>query len=478
MKLFRRTLSADCNTPVQLFACLRGEQECFLFESAEGGEHWGRYSILGFAPAVVAVEKNNQLHIRYRNGSHKFSNIDMQTWLRSEVIAQTVPENADDLPFAGGAVGYFAYDMVYSFESGLKSDVSDTNTAAYMIIDRFVVMDSLRGIMHLCVIGDDTSIADIELDHMENSIAQAQTPTAMRLDADTSQTAAPTAHMPQQAYEKMVENAKEYILAGDIFQVVLSQRFSAPLTCDPLSIYRAVRHINPSPYLFYIHVDDTILIGSSPETLVKKEGKKAIVRPIAGTRPRGANDAEDKALEKELLADDKEIAEHVMLMDLGRNDLGRVCEFSSVQVSESMGIERYSHVMHIVSEVEGRLRDDIDALDLLAATFPAGTLSGAPKIRAMQIIREQESEPRGPYGGCIGHISFGGEDMDTAIIIRTAVIQDSTIYVQAGAGVVADSIPANEHQECVNKATAMFRSVALAQAQHQKQSKKDKGQAS
>ncbi len=478
MKLFRRTLSADCNTPVQLFACLRGEQECFLFESAEGGEHWGRYSILGFAPAVVAVEKNNQLHLRYRNGSHKFSDIDMQTWLRNEVIAQAVPENADDLPFTGGAVGYFAYDMVYSFEPGLKSDVSDTNTAAYMIIDRFVVMDSLRGIMHLCVIGDDTYIANIELDHMENSIAQAQTPTAMRLDADTSQTAEPTAHMPQQAYEKMVENAKEYILAGDIFQVVLSQRFSAPLTCDPLSIYRAVRHINPSPYLFYIHVDDTILIGSSPETLVKKEGKKATVRPIAGTRPRGANDAEDKALEKELLADKKEIAEHVMLMDLGRNDLGRVCEFGSVQVSESMGIERYSHVMHIVSEVEGTLRDDIDALDLLAATFPAGTLSGAPKIRAMQIIREQESEPRGPYGGCIGHISFGGEDMDTAIIIRTAVIQNDTIYVQAGAGVVADSIPANEHQECVNKATAMFRSVALAQAQHQKQSKNDRGQAS
>jgi len=476
VKLFRRTLSADCNTPVQLFAALRGEKECFLFESAEGGEHWGRYSILGFAPAVVAVEKNNQLHLRYRDGSHKFSDTDMQTWLRSEVIAQAVPENADDLPFAGGAVGYFAYDMVYRFESGLKSDVSDTNTAAYMIIDRFVVMDSLRGIMHLCVMGDDPYIANIELDHMENTIAQAQAPTAMRLDADTSQAAEPTAHMPQQAYENMVENAKEYILAGDIFQVVLSQRFSAPLTCDPLSIYRAVRHINPSPYLFYIHVDDTILIGSSPETLVKKEGKKAIVRPIAGTRPRGANDAEDKALEKELLADHKEIAEHVMLMDLGRNDLGRVCEFGSVQVSESMGIERYSHVMHIVSEVEGTLRDDIDALDLLAATFPAGTLSGAPKIRAMQIIREQESEPRGPYGGCIGHISFGGEDMDTAIIIRTAVIQDDTIYVQAGAGVVADSVPANEHQECVNKAAAMFRSVALAQSQSN--CEKDKGQAS
>jgi len=484
VKLFRRTLSADCNTPVQLFACLRGEKECFLFESAEGGEHWGRYSIIGFAPAVVAVEKNDQLHIRYRDGSHEVSDTDIQTWLRHEVIAQPVPEHADDLPFAGGAVGYFAYDMVYRFEPGLKSHAVDANTAAYMIVDRFVIMDSLHGVMHLCVMGDDEAIAGEQLDAMETTIAQTKVPEAMRLDADTSQTSEPKAHMPQKDYEAMVEEAKEYILAGDIFQVVLSQRFSAPLSCDPLTIYRAVRHINPSPYLFYLHVDDTILIGSSPEILVKKEGDKAIVRPIAGTRPRGATTFEDLVLEKELLADTKETAEHVMLVDLGRNDLGRVCEFGSVKVTDSMCIERYSHVMHIVSQVEGQLCKDIDALDLLAATFPAGTLSGAPKIRAMQIIHEQESEPRGPYGGCIGHISFGGEDMDTAIIIRTAVIQDNTIYVQAGAGIVADSVPGNEHQECVNKATAMFRSVTLAQSQHhgqndeQKHAQKNKGQAS
>jgi len=473
VKLFRRTLSADCNTPVQIFSCLRGERECFLFESAEGGEHWGRYSIIGFSPAAVAVEKDNQLHIRYRDDSHEISDIDIQTWLRNEVIAQAVPENADDLPFAGGAVGYFAYDMVYRFETGLKAHLSDDNTAAYMIVDRFVIMDSLRGIMHLCVLSDQQASAHEQLNAMETRITQAVTPDVMHLDADTSQTAEPKAHMPQKDYEAMVENAKEYILAGDIFQVVLSQRFSAPLACDPLSIYRAVRHINPSPYLFYLHVDDTILIGSSPEILVKKEGNKAIVRPIAGTRPRGTNLEHDIALEKELLADDKETAEHVMLVDLGRNDLGRVCEFGSVSVTDSMCIERYSHVMHIVSQVEGQLREGVDALDLLAASFPAGTLSGAPKIRAMQIIHEQESEPRGPYGGCIGHISFGGEDMDTAIIIRTAVIQNNTIYVQAGAGVVADSIPANEHQECVNKATAMFRSVALAQSQ--RKYKKDKG---
>jgi len=466
VKLFRRTLSSDCNTPVALFACLRGEHECFLFESAEGGEHWGRYSILGFAPATVAVEKQGALHLRHRDGQRETLASDMQGWLREHVIKQEVMQGADDLPFAGGAVGYFAYDMIHRFESGLKSNTPDTTLAAYMIVDRFVIMDSLHGVMHLCVLDDDEAHAHHLLESMEATIAHAQVPESMRLDVDIAAADLPQSHMSQHAYEAMVEEAKAYILAGDIFQVVLSQRFSAPLSCDPLSIYRAVRHINPSPYLFYLHVDDTILIGSSPEILVKKEGKRGIVRPIAGTRPRGNTQQQDLALEKELLADNKEIAEHVMLVDLGRNDLGRVSEFGSVQVTDSMCIERYSHVMHIVSQVEGTLRDDVDALDLLAATFPAGTLSGAPKIRAMQIIQEQESEPRGPYGGCIGHISFGGEDMDTAIIIRTAVIQDEMIYVQAGAGIVADSLPASEHQECVNKAMAMFRSVALAQSQH------------
>ena len=468
VKLFRRTLSADCSTPVQVFSGLRAQQEaCFLFESAEGGEHWGRYSIIGFDPAATAMEQDTQLTIRQRDGSEQHCTSDMQTWLRQQVIQQDIPEGADDLPFSGGAVGYFAYDMVYHFEEGLNAPAAHGNTAAYMLIDRFVILDSLHGVMHLCVLEDNEQQARPLLDSIEQAILDAPALPAMRLDVDTP-SAPPKPHMAQEAYEAMVTQAKEYILAGDIFQVVLSQRFSAPLQCDPLAIYRAVRHINPSPYLFYLHVGDTLLIGSSPETLVKKEGAKAIVRPIAGTRPRGHSSEEDFALEQELLADEKEIAEHVMLMDLGRNDLGRVCDYGSVKVSESMIVERYSHVMHIVSEVVGQLREDVDALDLLAATFPAGTLSGAPKIRAMQIIREQEQEPRGPYGGCIGHISYGGQDMDTAIIIRTAVIQNDTLYVQAGAGIVADSIPEQEHQECVNKASAMFRSVALAQSQPNK----------
>ena len=465
MKLFRRTLSADCNTPVALFACLRGEHECFLFESAEGGEHWGRYSILGFDPATVAVEKAGRLYLRHREQPNEVQDTDMLSWLRENVIQHDVMQGAEGLPFAGGAVGYFAYDMIHRFEDGLKTDIPDATLAAYMIVDRFVIMDSLHGVIHLCVLDQDKASAQTLLDNMEIAISRAHSPEAMRLDVDCSTAQVPQGHMSQADYEAMVLKAKAYILAGDIFQVVLSQRFSAALNCDPLTIYRALRHINPSPYLFYLHVDETILIGSSPEILVKKERNKGMVRPIAGTRPRGKTSEQDLALEQELLADSKEIAEHVMLVDLGRNDLGRVCEYGSVKVSESMCIERYSHVMHIVSQVEGALRSDVDALDLLAATFPAGTLSGAPKIRAMQIIQEQEAECRGPYGGCIGHISFGGEDMDTTIIIRTAVIQNETVFVQAGAGIVADSDPSKEHQECINKATAIFRALALAESQ-------------
>jgi len=470
VKLYRRTLSADCDTPVSVFARLRGSGNCFLFESAEGGEHWGRYSIIGFEPSHTAIEQQHALHVRPRGAEAvQQAGADILEWIRMEVIQRDATLYADDLPFTGGAVGYFAYDIIHRFEPGVPAHETEAPLAAFMLVDRFIVMDNLKGVMHLCVLDEDGDSADRLLDRITEQLQQNPTPEPMDLDSKAVQLAAGVTgvepHIPQSDYEAMVEKAKEYILAGDIFQVVLSQRFSTRLDCDPLAIYRAVRHINPSPYLFYLHIGDTILIGSSPEILVRKEDKRAIVRPIAGTRPRGQSDEEDQALEKDLLADTKELAEHVMLVDLGRNDLGRVCDFGSVHVSESMCIERYSHVMHIVSQVEGTLRDDVDALELLAATFPAGTLSGAPKIRAMQIIDELEPEARGAYGGCIGYISFGGKQMDTAIIIRTAVIRGGMVDVQAGAGIVADSKPASEHQECVNKATAMFRSVSLAQTQ-------------
>ncbi|HKI62405.1 MAG TPA: anthranilate synthase component I [Mariprofundaceae bacterium] len=464
LQLFRRELSADCETPLSIFARLKGKSNSFLFESAEGGEHWGRYSIIGFEPSCVALDLNGSLELQFRGGSTSTVEGDILGWLKTEVL-QATPCTADDLPFTGGAVGFLSYEMVRRFEpfDSRHEGQSDEPVAGILLIDRFVVFDGLRGTMTLCVRGIDAAAAEAELNAIESRLTGAGlSPMHLTMPASAS---APQAQMQQQEYEAMVNAAKEYILAGDIFQVVLSQRFSSPLACDPLSIYRAVRHINPSPYLFYVDIAGTTLVGSSPEILVRQEGRRAIVRPIAGTRPRGKTESEDLALENDLLSDTKELAEHVMLVDLGRNDLGRVCEFGSVAVSESMVVERYSHVMHIVSEVQGNLRDDVDCLDLLAATFPAGTVSGAPKIRAMQIIDELEPFQRGPYAGIVGYIAFGGEHMDTCIAIRTAVIRGDQVHVQAGAGIVADSVPTSEHHECVNKATAMFRAVALAESQ-------------
>jgi len=467
-RLYRRTLSADCVTPPAVFARLKHRGDCFLFESAEGGEQWGRYSILGISPACRAVEQEGRLLLNHRDGGHSVHEGGMCDWLRRHVLeAAYLP--VDDLPFAGGAVGYFGYEWVSGLEN-IPADLPDpvgAPASAFLLIDRFMVFDNLRGTLTCCVRlpeGRDDEATAV-LDRMQASLLEGDAARPMRLDANLSSLSLPDAQMSQADYEAAVVRAREYIHAGDIFQVVLSQRFGKRLACDMFDIYRAVRHINPSPYLFYLHIGDTALIGSSPEILVRREESRAVVRPIAGTRPRGATPDADAALEQELLADAKERAEHIMLVDLGRNDLGRVCTYGSVKVTELMVVERYSHVMHIVSQVEGKLRDDVDSLDLLAATFPAGTVSGAPKVRAMQIIHELEPVARGPYAGTVGYIGFGGQRMDTAIAIRTAVVHDGHVYVQAGAGIVADSVPEREHVECVNKAAAMFRAVALAEAQ-------------
>ncbi len=449
-RIFQRRRSADCDTPLSIHAAFeRAGGDGFLFESAEGGEHWGRYSIIGFDPARTVHETGGKLRIASRDGGESAREGRMIDWLRESILRREPPQGAASLPFAGGAVGWFGWDIVHDFEpTGVRRAPENEPVAAFMEIDRFIVFDNLAGQMTLCVVDEDEARAQATLDAIEALLDAAPRPKALRLDADEDAGAPePRAHLKPEEYMAMVERAKEYILAGDIFQVVLSQRFSAPLTCDTLSIYRAVRHINPSPYLFHLRIGETTLIGSSPEILVRKEGRRAIVRPIAGTRPRGKTSEEDLRLEAELLADEKERAEHVMLVDLGRNDLGRVCEYGSVRLTDSMVIERYSHVMHIVSQVEGKLREDVDALDLLAATFPAGTVSGAPKVRAMQIIEELERETRGPYAGCIGHLSYGGGRMDTAIAIRTAVARDGEIRIQAGAGIVADSDPESEHRE-------------------------------
>jgi len=468
LQLYRRTLSADCLTPPAVFARLLEQGDCFLLESAEGGERWGRFSILAISPACRAISAGGSTQLRHRDGSEERFDGDILQWLRQQVIAQPAPE-ADDLPFAGGAVGFFGYQLVSHFE-GIPADLPDpvgTPESAFLLVDRFMVFDNLRGTLTCCTRLPENAVDEAceVLDGMEQSLYKGEAAAAMNLDAADSACVSPDAQTTQADYEAAVSAAKEYILAGDIFQVVLSQRFSKELACSPFDIYRAVRYINPSPYLFYLHIGETILVGSSPEILVRKDGDRAIVRPIAGTRPRNQSPDEDAALAEELLHDTKELAEHVMLVDLGRNDLGRVCEYGSVELTESMVIERYSHVMHIVSQVEGRLRADADAIDLLAATFPAGTVSGAPKVRAMQIIHELEPVARGPYAGCVGYLGYGGERMDTAIAIRTAVIHDGKVHIQAGAGIVADSVPEREHIECVNKATAMFRAVALAEAQ-------------
>ncbi len=470
VQLFRRTLSADCLTPPAVFARLVNRGDCFMFESAEGGEQWGRYSILGISPACRATANGSQTALHFRDGHEETFDGGILDWLREYIITQDYIA-ADDLPFAGGAVGYFGYQLVSHFED-IPADLPDPVNApesAFLLVDRFMVFDNLKGTLTCCVRlpSDQQQEAEDVLNSMEASLSEGEMAKVLNLDADTTLTDAPIAQTTQADYEAAVCKAREYILSGDIFQVVLSQRFSKPLSCAPFDIYRAVRHINPSPYLFYLHVGETILVGSSPEILVRREMDKAVVRPIAGTRPRGKTVEEDRALEEDLLADAKELAEHVMLVDLGRNDLGRVCQYGSVKLTESMMIERYSHVMHIVSQVEGNLQPDSDSLDLLAATFPAGTVSGAPKVRAMEIIHELEPVARGPYAGTVGYIGFGGQRMDTAIAIRTAVIHDGQVHIQAGAGIVADSIPEKEHQECVNKATAMFRAVALAEAQAQ-----------
>lgn len=468
MQLFRRTLSADCLTPPAVFARLLDDGDCFLLESAEGGERWGRFSILAISPACRAISNGAVTQLRFRDGSEGIFDGNILDWLRRQVIAQPAPD-ASDLPFAGGAVGFFGYQLVSHFE-GIPADLPDPVGApesAFLLVDRFMVFDNLRGTLTCCVRLPAGAMdeAGRVLDGMEQSLYKGKAAAAMNLDAVDGAHVSPEAQTTQADFEAAVCKAKEYILAGDIFQVVLSQRFSKQLDCTPFDIYRAVRYINPSPYLFYLHISDTVLVGSSPEILVRKDGDKAIVRPIAGTRPRGKSDEQDAALAEELLHDTKELAEHVMLVDLGRNDLGRVCKFGTVKLSESMVIERYSHVMHIVSQVEGTLRADADAIDLLAATFPAGTVSGAPKVRAMQVIHELEPVARGPYAGCVGYLGYGGERMDTAIAIRTAVIHAGRIHIQAGAGIVADSVAEREHIECVNKATAMFRAVALAEAQ-------------
>lgn len=450
-------LLADLETPVSAYAKLRAGGPAFLLESVEGGEHVSRFSFVGCNPRKVIQATTRDA--------------DPLAVLEQE-MARYRPVAVPGLPpFTGGAVGYLGYEYIHAVEKTVPLAAKDelgVPALWFMLCDSLVVFDRARQTLRLIVnahIGSDPSAAydaaTAEILRLRQAL-HAPCPLAPAELAHVGAVAVPPGNFTRDAFEKVVEDSKEFIRAGDIFQIVLSQRFSRPYTKTPLDLYRALRTVNPSPYMFILETGDFALVGASPEVHVRLTGRTAEIRPIAGTRPRGKTADEDAALEKDLLADEKEKAEHLMLVDLARNDIGRVCDYGSVSVREFMTIERYSHVMHIVSQVEGQLAPKRSAFDLMRATFPAGTVSGAPKVRAMQLIAQMEGTQRGSYAGALGYFSYNG-NLDSCITLRTALIKDGAIHIQAGAGIVADSVPAAEYQETINKASALLKAIELAE---------------
>jgi len=468
-----REVLADLDTPLSTYLKLASGPYSYLFESVQGGEKWGRYSIIGVPCSTIVRVYGQRIEVRTEGELiEEAHSDDPLQWIEDFQQRYHAPD-LEGLPrFGGGLVGYFGYDTVRYIEPRLKEGVNEdtlqTPDILLMVSDEVVVFDNLAGklvmVVHVDTSHDDAwAYGQHRLDVLMNRLCQpVQIPGALKNPCEVSEEDF-VSGFTREGFESAVERVKEYIVEGDAMQVVLSQRLSIPFHAPPLDLYRALRGLNPSPYMFFLDLEDFHIVGSSPEILVRLEDDVVTVRPIAGTRPRGASEAEDRALEEELLADPKELAEHLMLIDLGRNDAGRVSEIGSVELTDRMIIERYSHVMHIVSNVTGRIRPDLSAIDVLRATFPAGTVSGAPKIRAMEIIDELEPVKRGVYAGAVGYLSWSG-NMDTAIAIRTAVIKDEVLHIQAGAGIVADSVPANEWAETMNKGRAIFRAVALAQA--------------
>ena len=480
-----RTLLADLETPLSAYRKLRGQGESFLFESVEGGEHLGRYSFVGCSPrAVVRQTGNRVVVIQDGHIIEKFTvdpaadgapgTVRDGLEVVERVLARFRPVPLPGLPrFTGGAVGFLGYEFIHDVEPVVPRPPVDelgTPTMYYVVADQLIIFDRVAQTLTIVVNavaeqggdpGDYYDDAVSEIDRIVELLRQASQYEPADVPAVVPDLPFESNTTPE-AFHQNVLRAKEYIVQGDIIQVVGSQRFTAPVTATPFDIYRAVRTVNPSPYMFLLELDGMALVGASPELHVRCVDHEVEIRPIAGTRRRGLSPTEDEALAAELLADPKERAEHVMLVDLARNDIGRVCDFGSVEVKDLMVIERYSHVMHIVSQVNGRLRRDRSAFDLMRTTFPAGTLSGAPKIRAMQIIAELEGTTRGPYGGCVGYFAFNG-NADHCITIRTALVKDGRAWVQAGGGWVNDSTPEGEFEETVNKSKAMRKAIALAE---------------
>ncbi|MEE9551784.1 MAG: anthranilate synthase component I [Gammaproteobacteria bacterium] len=466
-----RDVLADLETPLSAYMKLADSPYSYLFESVQGGEKWGRYSIIGLASNTILYVLGNKLTIEQDGKIIEEKETDDPLQNIEDFRQQFRVPKLDGIPrFAGGLVGYFGYDTIQYIEPRLtnheKEDPLCCPDILLMVSDQLVVFDNLSGKLYIIVHADPAEEdayqkAQQQLDNLAqklliNSVNQPEISTRAVNEEDF------VSGFTQKKFEHAVDEIKNYIVEGDVMQVVLSQRLSIPFQASPINLYRALRCLNPSPYMFYMHLKDFHIVGSSPEILVRLEDDVVTVRPIAGTRPRGATETEDLALEEELLQDPKELAEHLMLIDLGRNDVGRVAEMGSVTLTDKMIIERYSHVMHIVSNVTGELQKDKTAIDVLRATFPAGTVSGAPKIRAMEIIDELEPVKRGVYAGAVGYLSWAG-NMDTAIAIRTAIIKDNTLHIQVGAGIVADSVPSREWDETMSKGRAIFRAVSMAE---------------
>jgi len=457
---------ADLDTPLSLYLKLANQPFSYLLESVQGGERFGRYSFIGL-PAETHISVRGQEVTLSTPQGETTQQVENPLDFISDYQKRFKVAPLSGLPrFTGGLAGYFGYDTVRYIEPRLakiqKPDTLGTPDILLMLTEQLAVIDNLSGKLTFIVYVDPAQddAYPMARDRLRELIGNMRLPVDIPFAPPAKHTEAKS-EFGEAAFKAAVEKSKQYIFDGDIMQVVLSQRMSQPFPASPLSLYRALRSINPSPYLFYYDMGDHHVVGSSPEILARLEGDTVTVRPIAGTRPRGRTAEQDKALEQELLADPKELAEHLMLIDLGRNDIGRVAQSGTVKLTDKMVIERYSHVMHIVSNVEAKLKQGLSAMDVLKATFPAGTVSGAPKVRAMEIIDELEPSKRGIYAGAVGYLGFNG-DMDVAIALRTAVVKDKMLYVQAGAGIVADSLPESEWQETQNKARAVLRAAEMA----------------
>ncbi|MFQ5665644.1 MAG: anthranilate synthase component I [Candidatus Binatia bacterium] len=467
-----REILADLETPVSAFLKIDEGSDAFLLESVEGTEKWARYSFLGTAPELVVRSKGHRLCQERAGHPVEVREVADPLHAVRELLRRYRPVPVKGLPrFSGGLVGYLSYDLVRFFEQlpARARDDLGMPDLYLLLTDTLLIFDNvahkIKVIAHAHV--DDTrdlrAVYATACEKVAHLIERLRRPVPAAPPPVVREAAPIGSNLTQEEYERMVRRAKEYVVAGDVIQVVLAQRFESPLRAHPFNIYRCLRAVNPSPYMFFLQMGEHTVLGASPEVMVRVEGREITLRPIAGTRPRGTEEKQDTQLEHELVTDPKEIAEHIMLLDLGRNDVGRVASVGTVVVTERLAVERYSHVMHLVSNVRGKLGDGLDCFDALRATFPAGTLTGAPKIRAMEIIEELEPARRAVYGGAVGYFDFSG-NMDTCIAIRTLVISRNRIYIGAGAGIVADSDPEREYAECVNKARALIQAVRLAEA--------------